>query len=586
MREISKKKQQIIKTFLAYAVIGLFLEVCVLLSWTGIYPSKYLVLLIAAIPFGILFGLVMFNPTRVILWNILLKLEEIRKECIYKLKQIDWKKLLLLFVGNLFVSVVLGIVLYGFEWRKLAFLFSVTCLISMVWVYREMLIKRIEIMVFCVIMIIGSLYATTMPVSCGISWDDETHFRSALVMSHYFDTKISVSDREMLNKFATTALEHDIYTKDAHEAWVEKINTAYETGGWEYVERAKLAIENLCYLPSALGLFIGRVLSLPYSAIFIFGRWCNLFAYALLVYFSMKKLRSGKMILATVALLPTCIFMASSYARDPWMIGFIMLGFSTLVGEIQNPDKKLKFTDMLAILVFFVLGIRPKAIYVPILLIAFFIPKEKFVTEKQYKYFRIVIILATLAILSTFLLPFIGSSGGGVQDNRGGSDVNAGLQTAYILSQPFTYANTLINFLKSYFSFDTGSFYLTAMHYFGTGGYAVVLQILLGVVIFTDHDKNEVILKWPFKVMTLFMSFGAICLAATAMYIAYTPVYQDVILGCQSRYMLQILFPTVFVLGNVRVENRMNQKMYRLAILGVLSFVLLSAIWTLFICNY
>lgn len=560
-------------------------------AWVGPFPPKWKMAVAIVLPFPVisLLGRVPW------FYNWLISIENFIVEWIKGLKNHNWKKTILIIIADVFLAFVMerlmgfvakGSITTGFNFRKAIFAFAIMALVSIFMCYRNMLIKRVEMAVFFAVMLIGTVYVTVLPVSCGISWDDEAHFHNALMLSHTLDGRMTLGDADILNGFVDTALEHNIYTEKAHQTWVDTINADNASGVWGADGRIMPTLQNWCYIPSAIGLILGRALSIPYSMIFVLGKWCNLLVYAILLYFGIKKLKSGKMIAAVVGMLPPCILMASSYARDPWMIGFIMLGFCYFIGEIQEPDKKITIPDLVIMLGAFVLGVSPKAIYVPMVLIAAFLPKEKFATERQCKIFRICVLIATLAVLASFAIPFILSSGGAVEDTRGGSGVNAAGQTAYILHHPITYAKTLFTFLWEYASLEAGQTYLSYLHYFGTAKYSLVLQALLLVTAFTDKEKCDTYVKWQPKVVTLLMSFGAICLAATAMYIAYTPLKSDTILGCQYRYMLQVMFPVLYVFGSIHVENNVRKDWYRGVILGISSFVLLSAVWQLCISGF
>ncbi len=60
-----------------------------------------------------------------------------------------------------------------------------------------------------------------------------------------------------------------------------------------------------------------------------------LLTYALTVYFAIRKLKSGKMIMSVIALFPTNIVLASNYSYDPWVTGFSLLGTAYFVSEMQ-----------------------------------------------------------------------------------------------------------------------------------------------------------------------------------------------------------------------------------------------------------
>lgn len=57
------------------------------------------------------------------------------------------------------------------------------------------------------------------------------------------------------------------------------------------------------------------------------------------MYFAIKKLKNGKILLAVIGLSSTTMFMASTMSYDYWVIGFTTLGYSFFISELQNRDK-------------------------------------------------------------------------------------------------------------------------------------------------------------------------------------------------------------------------------------------------------
>ena len=598
MNDIETKKNskitgQRVRVLLPIWICCLLAELIAFGAWVGPYPRAWKILVACLIP-HLMIAVVGMIP---IVNQCIAEVERRILKWFHSLKerQWNWKKAVLVLVVDCGLGLILeriltwtseGNLTAAWNIRKWIWAVTIMFLVSLFVCYRQMMIEKIEVIVFFVILSVGSVYVTTLPVSCGISWDDEAHFHNSLMFSHTLDGRMTAGDWDILNGFVDTALEHDIYEEEAHQAWVEQLNADQESGEWGPDARIWPTIQNWVYFPAAIGLMIGRALHLPYHMIFMLGKWCNLLVYSVLVYWSIRKLKSGKMIAAVVSLLPPCILMAASYSRDPWMIGFIMLGFSWFIGEIQDREKKLEIWDMAIMIGAFVLGVAPKAVYVPLVLICFFMPKEKFKSEKQCKRFRWAAAIATILLLATFAVPFIMSSGGAVEDTRGGSDVNAAAQTAYILQAPFQYIGMLFKFLGEYASLEAGRVYLNYLHYFGTADYALLTEALLLVVAFTDRSEVDGRVKWQPKVVTLIMSLGAICLAATAMYIAYTPYKADTILGCQYRYMLQFMFPVLYVIGSIPMENKMRKDWYRGIVLGISAFILLNGVWDLCISGF
>ena len=173
-------------------------------------------------------------------------------------------------------------------------------------------------------------------------------------------------------------------------------------------------------------MFLARGLGLPFVKVFYAGKLGNLFMYGLLIYFAIKRLRSGKMILAVTAMLPANIFLASSYSYDIWLIGLTMLGIAYIAGVIQDwaGGIQVRIKDIIIILGSLTLGFAPKAVYFPMLLLVFLIPRAGFKSKKLYRGMCIAAAVCIIFVLMTFMLPFI-VGGPGEGDLRGGEDVNS-----------------------------------------------------------------------------------------------------------------------------------------------------------------
>lgn len=103
-----------------------------------------------------------------------------------------------------------------------------------------------------------------------------------------------------------------------------------------------ISLVNTAYLPEAVGLVIGRGIGLPYIMTYKFGKMVNVFLLAILVFFAMKKLKYGKIIILLIALIPTNIFLAGNYTYDTWLTGWAMLGLSTFLENCRKKKRRLK----------------------------------------------------------------------------------------------------------------------------------------------------------------------------------------------------------------------------------------------------
>ena len=262
-----------------------------------------------------------------------------------------------------------------------------------------------------------------------------------------------------------------------------------------------------------------------------------------------------------------------------------MFGVSSFISELQQPNKLLNWKTIFGMIIPFLLGCGPKAVYAPFMLVLLIMPKYKFTSDKQKQYFRICVLFGiTFAVLS-FLAPFVFqmSSGVFVGDIRGGSDVDSKEQMMFILKNPIAYAIILLKFLiQEYLTIEASSMYMTSFAYLGMTGKHALLVSALAIAIFTDKNKHdEVVISGKFRICILFSFFVTTCAVASALYVSFTPVGHPTVNGCQLRYLLPILFPVYFVIGSPHIQNHINKNLYNTVLLLVPAYITISAILSL-----
>ena len=228
-----------------------------------------------------------------------------------------------------------------------------------------------------------------------------------------------------------------------------------------------------------------------------------------------------------------------------------------------------------------VLGLGPKAIYFPLFALLLLLPKSKFSSVQQYRKYLVIVSVAAVLVLMSFVIPMLFDSV--PSDTRGGSTVSGSDQIFYILSHPLTYTKILLSFLWEYVSSFTC---ITDFAYLGTVSGSFSL-LLLGAVVFTDKsDLDRYTSTGKVRLVTMGSVFVTLCLVATSLYITFTPVGYSTINGCQQRYMMPLLFPLFYVLGSVRIKNQIDRKVYHTTILAANGVLLYSTVFSLCISRY
>ena len=456
--------------------------------------------------------------------------------------------------------------------------------------FRRTLGRKPEVLFVIVSLCAGLLMVCLFPPMLYISWDDEYHFDQALTWSYLGEKR--VTPREDINlQFDADPLEW--FDGDAaREEILSKGQMQYDQGV-DFTESEPLESKNVCEAFAGIGLFSGRVLRLPYHWIYCMGKFFNLLVYIACGFFAIRRLKSGKMMLAAALLAPTAVFLASQYAYDPGLTAFTALGLAYAFAEWQEPEKRVTWERALIIFGSLTFGCLTKAVYFPLLLIPMTLPKRKFQkTGKSSgrgtisrRSFLLLGAACVMILLATFMIPLV--TGGTESDMRGGAEVNAYGQMRWILGNPFRYAGILARFLIGYLNPGNSSAMLTAFGYMGFASRSGIYLILLGVLALTDKTKaDRKLARSPgARIVSLLALLGTLVLVATAMYVSFTNVGSEDISGVQHRYVIPLLFPFMMILGSgwvsrpLKLETGWRRMLYNGLTLAVAAWVLFGCVW-------
>lgn len=414
-----------------------------------------------------------------------------------------------------------------------------------------------------IILILGTVMTFASPVKL-ICWDLDSHYQWSVGMSYLDEYYITEAELQVDRNGPLMHYEG----MDNYENNISRLKELDK----QIVTHGKTSL-SVAHLPSAIFIAVSRFLGGDFVTRYNMGRFANLLVYAVVCYFAIKKLKSGKMILAVIALFPTALFLATNYAYDWWVTAFTMLGTAYFVGELQQPKKPMTVGDALIMSAAFALGALPKLIYVVLMGMLVFMRKDRFEKAQRRRYYLVILSVCALlcVMLAAKTLLMVGSAG----DARGG-DVNPSAQLVGILSNPIGYAKMLTGFLKTYLSVGGMREYISHFAYLGLGNAWVVAVVLLAFVTLTDSNR-EAAFKIPIymRALAVLLFVGMAALIATALYISFTPVALPTINGCQPRYIIPLLAPLLLLIGGQRLQVIKNKAVYNGVALGISSAVVL-----------
>ncbi|MGN1320677.1 MAG: hypothetical protein ACI4U6_06140, partial [Acutalibacteraceae bacterium] len=152
-------------------------------------------------------------------------------------------------------------------------------------------------------------------------------------------------------------------------------------------------------------------------------------------------------------------------------------------------------------------------------------------------------------------------------------------QLNYVLTNPFKYAKILLSFLCNYLSPLNAKNYISFFSYLGNGGSAIIFMLLLCFCGITDKDETN---RFKGSVFTassiIIIDLIIACMMASAMYLSFTPVYSQEILGCHPRYIIPLLAPFALTVINPGKPLKINKTVYNLSVLTVITACLMFKI--------
>lgn len=151
----------------------------------------------------------------------------------------------------------------------------------------------------------------------------------------------------------------------------------------------------LSYIPQAVGIKVGMIWGVQPVDAQLMARYLNLLAYIIIIALSIIIIPRGKWFIASIGILPTSLFLASSLSADSLNIAWNILFVSYIV-RLYMQRKKATLKQKLIV---FVLGIglfMLKVAYVPILIIMLALKSNVMKPKTKWLLFLSIVLLGTI----------------------------------------------------------------------------------------------------------------------------------------------------------------------------------------------
>ena len=468
--------------------------------------------------------------------------------------------------------------------RVLVFI-SIVLIAGILFNVRKICYEKAHISFTVIALVMGTLFILVSPAKVRSSWDDQAHYGRTIVIAEMLDGAMYEADAYQTSIVPYMEFEA---SKESCANYADEVNSLYAEREL-YDGEINLGVDAVgvftpAYIPAAVGIILGRGLGLSYTSVFNLGRFFNLLFYTVIMALGIKRLKRGKMLVSAYALMPMLLFLASTYHYDTWLNALVCSGYCYYISAYQDYSNKriVKDKDMIIAATMIVLGCIPKAVYCPLLIPLFFIPKGFFNNGRKRYYIALSALAA--AILLVLTAPYIINSAWLAGDQRAGGDVNSGSQIGFILHNPLEYMTILWNFIKNYT--DPTNFCLSVSYfvYFGFGLFPGLWWSILIVLAFIDRDEKQTEAVFA-RVVGLIMVDGALVLVITALYVSISEVGSPEIRGVQERYLYPLLLPFIWFIARPKATNVSQNKMATICF-ALLAFIFLSSVYETMVIPY
>jgi len=439
----------------------------------------------------------------------------------------------------------------------------ITVFVSVIYVFLFKNVDKdkkisLEKIFLLVVIPIGIMYMILMPI--GTAPDEARHiFRSYEVSLGHLTSDINeegVGGRELPTRLTEIIFD---YENDTYSSWVDRVQTEDLGTEKQFIPFPNMSLYSfLCYLVQALGIAITRVFTSNLLLQIYGGRILNFVAIIYIMYFSLKKIPFKHLTFLIMACLPMVFQETASLSADGITIASATLLVSYILYLIYEKKDQLNRTDYIILIGSSLMLAMSKIVYLPLVLLLYGIPKERFKSKKD-KIIKTTAIIGIISIInfawliyaSRYLMEF-------------NINVNSKEQLKFILFHPMRYMIIIINTLRQmdYIIYDypmqlTGTWLGWLDIRLSSLFQLPLLMLLTFSTICENYKKVEIDNK--FKILVLFVVLVTIALIFTSIYIQWNSVENWAVEGIQGRYFIPLLLLIAILCYNhfVVIEKKM-----------------------------
>lgn len=344
---------------------------------------------------------------------------------------------------------------------------------------------------------------------------------------------------------------------DSYGDWKHRYNDSLsKDSGEEFIEFSNTALyPAICYFPQALGIAVARCFTNSLMIQAYFARLFNLALFVVVMWYAIKKMPFKKTAMFVIACLPIVFQEAASMSLDGTLVAFSTLLISYTLYLAYDKDKeKLNVKDYIILIISAIFTAITKVVYLPICLIIYLIPKEKFKDTKQkYIILTLIFLLATIVDLLVIIPSF------GYSNDIASKEADTIAQLKNILTNPVQFCLVILATIRKYGIEHILSIFgqksLSWLDVSISPIYIVSLIIITLYYMFCDNSENDKI-SIQAKIFAGLLTLFTIAAILVTEYLTITAYGYFYIIGIQGRYYIPILILLCIALSNNIIINK------------------------------
>lgn len=409
----------------------------------------------------------------------------------------------------------------------------------------------------------------------------------------HFATAYRVSNQLMGLPAENEKGEVLVRTDDTEELTISLSKEAYQTVYSQLFSKNKdsermgyghaaMEVANHAFLPQALGITIARLCSLGQVPAIYLGRLCNLLFFTLCGWLAIRLAPFGKIAFFGVSMLPMTLELVSSLSYDSFAIGMGML-FTAYVLHLIYEAPLVGVRQLLTLGILLALLAPCKMVYIPLALLCFLIPVEKFGSGKKFWAGAAVVAAFMTAGILLVNLDKILVYFQQTEDAIEWAEEAAGYSISYVLAHPLqtaaVFGRTLLQKGPTYISTMLGGTlgWLEYRTDEAVTAFLLVWILLTGLCCETKTDGimplSQRAVSWAACLLTVFLTMFF-------MLLSWTPLSSDVVEGVQGRYFLPVLPLALLTVRNRKIRTPENLDRILIGGFMIADFFVLFAVVT------